>query len=118
MNEIDTHRMGDRPTIIVLHAECKGPNSKCKRDARNGRTVHMTTWHDENHETLVLPSYHFETAEIGDEYIRNAWNTAITVKTDNDLYDARRAQTPYRLPIGWIDPDRRGNRVMTLRFER
>lgn len=106
------------PRIYILRDNCTGPNAKCKKAHKNGRRVHMNMDWDAMRETLIPTTHHFETVEQGIEQLTREWNDAITVKTDNELYDARRAGIAHRLPIGWIDPGMRGNRVMTLHFER
>lgn len=90
---------------IVTHDEnCTGPNPKCKKAARNGRTVHL---YPDGDVTLVLPTYHFESVESGTKQIEQWAIDAVRVKTDDDLYAARNAHLPYILPKGWIDPSRR-----------
>lgn len=106
------------PRIYTLHENCTGPNAKCRAAARNGRTAHVNMEWEEMRETLIPTTHHFETVEQGIEQLTCEWNDAITIKTDDELYAARKAGIAHRLPIGWIDPGMRGNRVMTLHFER
>lgn len=94
-------------TMMLLSLTCKGPNARCGRDARNGRTIHIIPKYDATVETVIMPSYHFESVEAGIKAIETAQATAITIKTDNELYAARKAGIPHKLPIGWIDPSRR-----------
>lgn len=106
------------PRIYILSHNCTGPNPKCRAAGKNGRTVHMSMDWDAMRETLIPTTHHFESVEQGTEQLTREWNDAITIKTDNELYAARKAKIAHRLPIGWIDPGMRGNRVMTLHFER
>lgn len=105
----------------VLSANCTGPNPACRAAYRAGRTVHViparsrfviegTAPNDRARmidPILVLPTYHFRTAEEGVEFIRLAAVHAPTVATDDDLYAYRALNMPHYLPVGWIDPTRR-----------
>lgn len=95
------------PPIMTLNAHCTGPNRNCKKAAKNGQFVHMIPEWDASRETLIMPSYHFETEEIGRHAIETAYINAVTIKTDDELYDARKRGIAHKLPIGWIDPSRR-----------
>lgn len=91
--------------ITVLSHNCTGPNPECTRDARDGRTVHMIPrLHSGG---LVMPSYHFASEEEGREALTQAYETAPTITTDEELHEARRQGIPHKLSPGWIDPSRR-----------
>ena len=96
--------MNDSYTII---SECKGPNARCRRSAKNGQMVHIIPKYDENAPALILPTYHYETVEIAIKALETAERDAILIETDDDLYNARKAGIAHKLPIGWIDPSRR-----------
>lgn len=95
--------------ITVLDENCTGKRGAqtCKDAHREGRSVHMFITWDPDVETLVMPTCHFASIEEGMKTITEAYDTAITIKTDAELYAARAAKTPHKLPIGWIDPSRR-----------
>lgn len=91
--------------IKILSHNCTGPNPQCKRDARNGRLVHMIA--DIDCGSLVMPTYHFASEEEGREALTRADETAPTVTTDAELYEMREQGIPHKLPAGWVDPSRR-----------
>jgi hypothetical protein len=94
-------------TMMLLSLVCDGPNERCRQLARNGHTVHIIPKYTATADTLIMPSNHYESVEAGIKAIETAQATAITIKTDNELYAARKAGIPHKLPIGWIDPSRR-----------
>ncbi|MBP2055016.1 hypothetical protein J2Z21_008028 [Streptomyces griseochromogenes] len=91
--------------IQVLSHNCTGPNPHCKREARDGRRIHMIARLDSG--SLVMPSYHYATEEEGREALTRAYETAPTITTDAELYAAREQGIPHKLPASWIDPSMR-----------
>ncbi len=91
---------------IIVRDRCTGPNSACRAAHRVGRPVHA---YPVNHQgpALVLPTYHFETADQARTLIAEAAETAPTVTTDDDLHRFRAEGLAHFLPVGWIDPSRR-----------
>lgn len=99
-----------------VRADCKGPNAACRAAHKAGRTVHVieATWkfpRDAQHRSvvpsLVMPSWHFATAEEGIAALREARANAILIHTDAQLYAAREMELPHILPVRWVDPTRR-----------
>lgn len=95
--------------ITILDENCTGKRGAktCKDAHAAGRSVHMFITWDPDVQTLVMPTCHFETVEEGRDAIVSAYDTAHTITTDEELYAARAAKIPHKLPIGWIDPSRR-----------
>jgi len=92
----------------VLDENCTGPNRKCRCAARNGRSVHVIpSPMGPEHPALLMPTYHYATAEEGFAAIEAAYRTAPTVASDADLELYRCTGVPHILPVGWIDPTRR-----------
>lgn len=99
----------ETPEIIILNEECtgKGGAESCKAAHKAGANVHVITKYDPNTESLVMPSWHFTSVEHGKAALTLAYENAPTIKTDAELYAAREAKIPHKLPVGWIDPSRR-----------
>jgi hypothetical protein len=94
--------------IHVLNQQCKGPNARCRRDARDGRHVHLIPMsHVGEEPQLVMPTYHYATEAQGRAAITAAWETAEVIRTREQLNAARRDGRPHKLAVGWIDPTRR-----------
>lgn len=99
-------RVRDEQEWDISEGQCE--NARCLREARQGRPVHVIMRQDVRYdELIVMPSYHFATAEEGKKAWTLALLTAPTIKDDADLYAARINQTPHKLPLGWVDPSRR-----------
>lgn len=95
------------PTQILKH-ECKGPSGTCYAEFKAGRPVHVIpSPRGVKAPSLVMPTYHYRTAEEGIQAIRAAMATAPTVYSDADLYLYRQQGTPFYLPVGWVDPTMR-----------
>lgn len=99
----------ETPKIIVLNEECTGRRGAqaCKDAHKAGASVHMITEYDPQGESLIMPSWHFTSVEHGNAALTTAYENAPTIKTDAELYAAREAKIPHKLPVGWIDPSRR-----------
>ncbi|MCX4666403.1 hypothetical protein OG453_06940 [Streptomyces sp. NBC_01381] len=91
--------------ITVTSHNCTGPNARCKRETAAGRPVHVIPRLDSGN--LVMPSYHFTSEEEGRQAITQAYESAPTITTDAELYEAREQGIPHKLPAEWIDPSRR-----------
>jgi hypothetical protein len=94
----------------VLSETCTGPNRACRAAHREGRSVHVIPGSIRgraDQPALIMPTYHFATVDEGMGYIRDAWNTAPMVVTDEDLDRYRAANIAHKLPVGWVDPSRR-----------
>lgn len=77
---------------------CK--NAHCAAGRKAGRYVHLTpTPHDPRHmeASLVLPSYHFATAEEAAAALEDAWNTAETAYTTAERDDAYARGVPVKI---------------------
>lgn len=99
-------RVRDEQSWTVWESgECENP--RCKRESRKGRPVHVIMHQGPDDEKVILPTYHFATAEEGKQAWVIALLTAPTIESDDDLYAARINQTPHKLPVGWIDPSYR-----------
>lgn len=97
-------------TAQIISRDCSGPNAKCRCAARNGKPVHVIpTPMGPMLPSLVMPTYHYATEEEGFTAIREAFRTAPTVYGDADLELYRNDGVPHFLPVGWIDPTRRGS---------
>lgn len=92
----------------VVASNCPGPNRACKAAFRKGLRVHVRPDYSLQEPALVMPGYHYETSADGVEAIMHAAEAAPLVHTDEDLYRYRAAGLPYFLPVGWVDPSRRG----------
>lgn len=95
--------------IIVLDENCTGSRGakSCKQAHAEGRNVHMITKYNPEMESLIMPTWHFATIEEGSSALKSAYETAVTITTDEELFAARAAKIPHKLPLGWIDPSRR-----------
>lgn len=96
--------------------ECNGPNAACRAAHKAGRTVHVTEAVgqfpvDQKFRSLVpalvMPSWHFATAEEGIAALADARTNALMISDDESLYAARAAGLPHLLPVRWVDPTRR-----------
>lgn len=99
------------PGAHVLASICTGPNRACRFAHREGRSVHVIPAMRKDPATekaLVMPTYHYRTSAEGIEAIAEAETMAPTVETDADLYEYRKNNVPFYLPMGWVDPSRRG----------
>lgn len=102
---------------MVYPQPCTGPNFACRAAHRTGLSVHVIPAASRYEivgdrarlldPILVLPTYHFLTAQDGIEFIHLAERTAPTVATDDDLYAYRARGIAHYLPVGWTDPTRR-----------
>lgn len=88
----------------ILNADCMGDALACRHARIAGRPVHVNPPAGSG---VVTPTYHYATAEDGLAAVRDAMENAPMVVTDDDLYRFRADGVAYRLPSGWIDPDRR-----------
>lgn len=99
------------PAPVVLSTNCTGPNPTCRKEHRAGRHVHVIpaapSLDAGTRPVLVMPTYHYRTAEGGLAAIAKAMISAPTVATDDDLYHYRLEGMPHFLPVGWVDPTRR-----------
>lgn len=86
---------------------CKGNNPACVRGRIEGRPVHITPKWDKNKITTVLATYHFATADEAIAELERADVHAPLVSDDVQLEMYREMKIAYRLPVGWIDPERR-----------
>lgn len=91
--------------IKVLSQDCTGPNPHCKREAREGRRVHMIAEIDAG--SLVMPTFHFVSEDEGREAFARADETAPVITTDAELYAAREQGIPHKLSADWVDPSMR-----------
>jgi hypothetical protein len=95
-----------RPAIITF--ACRGPNAACRKAAREGRTVHIIPGDDDDVPyRLILPTYHFTSAEEASDAEKQAWLCAPVVEVDIDLYDFRKRKIAHKIRKGFIDPSRR-----------
>lgn len=102
------------PTVLSDNCTGRRGHRDCRDAHRAGLPVHVIPpLHDPAKPSLVMPSYHFATAEAGIAAINDALANAPIVATDADLYAYRAAGVAYRLPAGWIDPTRRVPAVPT-----
>jgi len=99
----------ETPGPMVLNENCTGPNEACREAHSAGRPVHVIPGFRDpfKQPALVMPTYHYATADEGLTAVANALKTAPTVKTDKDLFAYREAGVPHFLPVGWKDPSRR-----------
>jgi hypothetical protein len=99
--------MTTHPAPQVLSDNCTGRrgNRACRDAHRAGRPVHVIPAYGPT--ALVMPTYHYATAEEGIQAINDAMVNAPMVATDADLFRYRREGVAHRLPAGWIDPSRR-----------
>lgn len=86
---------------------CRGNNAKCVRGRLDGRHVHIVPRYEKDKITTVLADYHFATAEAAIAELDRADVHAPIVSDDNTLEMYREMKIAYRLPVGWVDPDRR-----------
>ena len=88
----------------VLDANCMGDAVECRRAFNAGRPAHVNPPMGSG---VVMPTYHYATVEDGLATVRDAMDNAPMVTTDEELYRYRTYGIAYRLPEGWVDPDRR-----------
>ena len=94
----------------ILSDHCTGPNRACRAAHKAGRSIHVIPTMRPDPRTapaLVMPTYHYTTAQDGIDAINQAFATAPMVATEDDLYRFRAERVAHFLPIGWIDPSRR-----------
>ncbi|MEU9925074.1 hypothetical protein AB0H51_27965 [Streptomyces griseoluteus] len=87
--------------------DCTGPNRRCKKAHRQGRTVHIRAERFADGSHLVLPTNHYATVEEARAAVDAARAKAVTITRDDELFRARRLRQPYRLLPGWTDPTSR-----------
>ena len=92
-----------------IDTRCTGNAKACKRARREECHVHIIPRSDiaDPEGLLVLPTYHYSTVERAIAAYEDAKINAIKISSDAQLYDARQTERAYKLPVGWIDPDRR-----------
>lgn len=56
---------------------------------------------------LILPTYHFTSAQEASDAERIAWRFAPIVECDMDLYIFRQQKIAHKIKKGFIDPSRR-----------
>jgi hypothetical protein len=96
----------DCRTQDTIHLKCTGPNPTCRKEAREGRPVHIIPAMHER-PTIVLPTWHYPDEASAREAIAQARAHAPIVRNDEDLARYRKIRIAHRLPEGWIDPSRR-----------
>lgn len=92
---------------LVMRAECKGSNAACRLARRLGRPVHLIPPYDAGAPALVLPDYHYASEAEAVAALEQAEACAPLIASDAELRTARQLGIPYRLPVGWVDPERR-----------
>lgn len=95
------------PTAPIIINPCTGDHPECESARLAGRPVHVLPRFDRDRPTVVLPAYHYETADEARAVVAAAEANAPIVATDDDLYVYRTQRIAHRLPVGWIDPTRR-----------
>ena len=90
--------------------ECTGRrgNAACRAAARRDKIIHVIPMSDPFTEAaLVLPTYHYATADDAYNAVAAAMSSAPTVTCDVDLNRFRADDIAHFLPVGWVDPSRR-----------
>jgi hypothetical protein len=102
--------MTTNTAYYTIDPNCRGSHPACRAARRAGRLVHIVpgwrVW-DDAFSSIILPDYHFETAEDAVEFLDFAIETAPVVTCDEDLYDFRARKIAHKTPMGWVDPSRR-----------
>lgn len=93
---------------LIITPNCTRLVRECRADAVRGLFVHAVASCDVYTEPLlVMPSYHFQTTADALSGVQKAWDDAVMIEDDADLYYARIMSLPHKLPVGWVDPSRR-----------
>lgn len=87
-----------------IYAKCTGPNPNCRLAHRHGRSVHLIPNNKTDQPALVLDTYHYVTYAEAIQEFNDAMRDAPIIRTDAELYEARRLHKNYKLPVSWVDP--------------
>lgn len=95
----------------IIWTDCNGPNRACKKAHAEGRTVHVIedpSTADITNGRLIMPTYHYATAEEGIAAIKDAARNAKTVTNDEEWLALEAAhERPFRTRPGMNHPTRR-----------
>lgn len=83
--------------LAIIRACCTGPNTRCRRAYRSGRTVHIIPVTDHENFHIALPTYHYTSRDEALAALEIAMNTAITVDNPADRDAAYKAKVPVKI---------------------
>jgi hypothetical protein len=78
----------------------------CSHAAKAGRTIHAIPAHRDDF-YLVLPTYHFTSAEEALTYVSNAFDNAPLVTSDADRESFEAQEIAFKIPRTYVHPSRR-----------